>query len=192
MGEISISEVTQTGSNQLDEPTGVAISFKTQNEILVGSMLQVTLSNNFIFEDDFEVYLNGVQVAVEVNKLAFSLTTHFEARVGRMLETASERQFELRISKGLKNPSTGPYRYNYFAISFSSADGSFGIDSTLSKKVWIYQDCVGNCDVCSRTLDFCTSCGLDRETGTTSYFFIENKCLDTCPPGFFGGPGYLC
>lgn len=66
-----------------------------------------------------------------------------------MLDAATGTQdFVFEVQKGLRNPSTGPYRYNYFNIQFSSADGVYGIDGSLNKQTYIFQDCVGNCDVC--------------------------------------------
>lgn len=46
----------------------------------------MTLSNNFVFGDDFAVTLNGVPVVVQVNKLAFSFTAHYVTGVNRRLQ----------------------------------------------------------------------------------------------------------
>ena len=169
--------MTQTGSNELGEATAISVAFSTQNPIPVGAQLTISLSNNFVFEDTFEVKLNGVAVTATVNKIAFSLTMNYVTSVRRMLQDAPMQEFVLEITKGLKNPSIGPYRYNYFNIQFSTADGAYGIDGSLDKTKWINQDCIGDCKVCETTLDYCTSCGLDRETGLISFYFLENKCM---------------
>lgn len=107
--------------------------------IPVGAQLTVTLSNNFVFDDAFEVALNGVAVAVQVNKLAYSFTTHYTTGLSRILEAATGTQdFVFEVKKGLRNPSTGPYRYNYFNIQLATADGVYGIDGSLSKQVYIF------------------------------------------------------
>lgn len=118
---------------------------------------------------------------------------NYTSGVKRLLQTATGSQdFVLSITKGLTNPSKGPFRYNYYNILLSTDDGVYGIDGVLDKKAWVLQDCFENCDVCTNTLEFCTSCGLDRKTGKISYFFENNKCVSTCKTGFFGNGAYQC
>jgi hypothetical protein len=76
----------------------------------------LTLSNNFVFEDHFEAELNGSPVSVLPNKLAFSLTMTYVAGLDEILAGPGATEFELYIKKGLKNPTSGPYRYNYWNI----------------------------------------------------------------------------
>ena len=76
---------------------------------------------------------------VIVNKIAFSLTMNLTSGVRRLLQTSTGSQdFVLSITKGLINPSKGPFRYNYYNILFSTADGVYGIDGVLDKKAWIF------------------------------------------------------
>ena len=100
----------------------------------------MTLSNNFIFGDVFEVKLNNIALPnVVINKIAFSLTMNFTSWVRRLLQTITGSQnFVLSITKGLTNPSKGPFKYNYYNILFSTADGVYGIDGLLDKKAWIF------------------------------------------------------
>lgn len=100
----------------------------------------MTLSNNFIFGDVFEVKLNNVALPnVVVSKIASSLTMNFTSEVRRLLQSVTGSQnFVLSITKGLTNPSIGPFKYNYYNILFSTADGVYGIDGVLDKKAWIF------------------------------------------------------
>ena len=99
----------------------------------------------------------------------------YVAGINEILSGSGQQMFEFMITKGLRNPTVGPYKYNYWNIQFSNE--GYGIDSLLSKEILIYQDCIGNCDICSGTLANCQSCGLDRKTGLISYYFFGNRCL---------------
>jgi hypothetical protein len=158
VGMVKLTDIVQTGSNQLGEATKILMSFQTSDAIPTGSNLVVTLSNNFVFSGDWDVQLNNVPVTVQANSLAWSLTMFYLG--------PKTTNFKLAVNSGLRNPTKGPYRYNYLDIQFATADG-FGIDGSLSKKIWIYQDCVGNCDICKGSLDTCTSCGIRN---STSYY----------------------
>lgn len=94
--------------------------------------------------------VNGVRTSPSINTIVKQLTV-------KSMPHDGETVFTIEILDGVKNPTIGPYNYDYLQIEFRDSDG-YSIDRLSSNEVVIAVQCAANCTTCSGTLSTCTSC----------------------------------
>lgn len=131
------------------------------------------------------MYINDILVGPTVNADAKQFVVN-------NLPVDGTSAFTVKFEGGLKNPTIGPYNYEYMQIEFmDQADNP--IDKKILNEPFIVVPCTNNCDSCKDTLSKCTSCKYNAALEKSYYLKAsEFKCLDDCGSGFFEDTGYKC
>lgn len=159
------------------------ISLKTTNAIPGSASMILTLPPNVQIEKSNVLMLvNGVRTSPSINTIVKQLTV-------KSMPHDGETVFTIEILDGVKNPTIGPYNYDYLQIEFRDSDG-YSIDRLSSNEVVIAVQCTANCATCSGSLSTCTSCS----SILNKIFYLKDQhCLEECGKGFFENQsGYIC
>lgn len=87
------------------------------------------------------------------------------------------------FTDGVKNPTTGPYSYDYVQIEFKDQYG-YSIDKLTLNEVYSEVSCTSNCDTCSGSLSSCTKCSYNAAL-EKSFFLNGSNCVEDCGSGFY-------
>ena len=150
--------------------------FQTQSAIPSDATMTFTLPANVVVEDTVQMVLLGERVTPTINADAKQFTVDSIPYDGRT-------DFSVIFSDGVRNPTIGPYQYDYVQIEFKDQYG-YSIDKLTLSDVYQEVACTSNCDTCSGSLSTCTTCSYNAAL-EKSFYLSDSNCVEECTAGFY-------